>query len=121
MIANRTNSIIQVFAPLVFLAALLATSSSPVEKAHAQAGQKPILISQETSTRAIALESVTQQHEPFSVASPLNFSPDNRTRIRLFAMNLTLAAGEDFSAITAEAEDGGHHFYSLTVEDVRPV
>src|SRR6266516_1546765 len=121
MIANRTTSVVQVFAPLVFLAALLASSSSPVEKAHAQAGQKPILISQETSTRAIALESVTQQHEPFSVVSPLNFSVDNRTRIQLFAMNLTLPAGEDVSAITAEAEDGGHHIYPLTVEHVGPV
>ena len=121
MTATRTTSVIQVFASLVFLAALLASNSRPVEKAHAQAGQKPILISQETSTRAIALESVTQQHEPFSVVSPLNFSADNRTRIQLFAMNLTLAAGEDVSEITAEAEDGGRHIYPLTVEHVGPV
>ena len=121
MTSNRTTSVIQVFAPLVFIAALLASNSSPVEKVHAQAEQKPILISQETSTRAIALESVTQQHEPFSVASPLNFSADNHTRLQLFAMNLTLPAGEDFSAITAEAEDGAHHIYPLTVEHVGPV
>ena len=121
MTANRTTSIIQVLAPLVFLAALLASNSSPVENAHAQAGQKPILISQETSTRAIALESVTQQHEPFSLASLADFSADNRTRIQLFAMNLTLAAGEGFNAVTADAEDGAHHIYPLTVEHVGPV
>ncbi|MEP6911655.1 MAG: heme-binding protein, partial [bacterium] len=121
MTANRTTSIIQVFAPLVFFAALLASSTGPVEKAHAQATPKPILISEETSTRAIALESLTQQHEPFSLASPANLRADNRTRIQLFAMNLTLAAGEGFNAVTADAEDGAHHFYPLTVEHVGPV
>jgi len=121
MIATRTTSVIHFLAPLVVIAALLAANSVPVKIAHAQAVQKPILISQETSARAIAFESVTQQHEPFSVTSQVSFAPDNRTRIMLFAMNLTLATGEAFNAVTAEAEDGTHRLYPLTVEYVGPV
>src|SRR6185436_15420737 len=71
--------------------------------------------------RAIALESVTQQHEPFSPVAAVKFGPENQTRIVLFAMNLSLAAGEAFSAVTADAEDGNHRVYPLVVEYVGKV
>src|SRR2546423_923188 len=81
----------------------------------------PVLISQETSTRAIAFESVTHQHEPFAALAPIVFGPDNRTRIMLFVMNLQLDPDEGPGALQAEAEDAAHHIYSLPVEYIGPV
>src|SRR6267143_5725731 len=52
---------------------------------------KPVLISQPDSTRAIALEATTFTKEPFSLAPLSRFhDPDPRTRILLFALNLSL-------------------------------
>ncbi len=63
-----------VFAGGLFGAALAAPQISPT------------LISTSTTTRAIALESVTMQSEPFSLSSEGNFNAaDPRTRIGLHA------------------------------------
>ena len=80
-----------------------------------------MLISQETSTRAIALESVTHMREPFQLTQTVPFSADNRTRIMLFAQNLSLQQGDTAADVTAEAEDGAHQIYPLKVEYVGPV
>ena len=70
-------------------------------------GEKPlVLISEATSTRAIAFDSVTFRKEPFTLATP--FASDGRTRIMVFALNLALASDEDASAITADAETASH-------------
>lgn len=92
-----------------------STSLIHSQTALAQAAG-PILISHEDSTRAISFESVTQHREPFSLDAPVKFGVDNRTRVMLFAMNLTLQGGDDVSSITVEAEDSGHHVYQLPVE-----
>jgi hypothetical protein len=86
-----------------------------------QAAGPPVLLSEENSTRAIALESVTLKREPFPLTQPVSFGADGRTRIMLFARNLELLAGEDASAVTAEAEDASRVRYPLTVEYVGPV
>jgi hypothetical protein len=78
----------------------------------------PELISEATSTRAIALESVTWKREPFQPTQPIVFGTDERTRVILFARNLDLLMGEGASAVTAEAEDAAHTIYPLTVEYV---
>src|SRR5947209_9084303 len=84
----------------------------------------PLLLSDNGSTRAIAVESVTFKSEPFSVDQVVHFSSDNRTRIMLFAMNLDLLAGEGVNAFTADAEasvNGAIVRYPLTVEYTAPV
>src|SRR5438874_12157547 len=83
----------------------------------------PLLFSvSATWTRAIVLESVSMRAEPFSLNSERNFSPnDDRTRIRLFCMNLELLAGEGTNSLTADAEDGGHLHYPVKVEYVGQV
>src|SRR5262249_438061 len=78
----------------------------------------PVLISQATSTRPIALESVAFTSEPFTVNSPFSWADDRRTRIILFALNLT---AEDASAVSADGEDSTHRPYSFTVEYVGAV
>ena len=81
----------------------------------------PVLISDSVSTRAIALESVTQRPEPFKLTASAKFGPDNRTRVEIFAMNLDLLAGEGVNAVSADAEDAAHVRYPLTVEYVGQV
>ena len=109
--------------PLAFvclLGLLLAGAPVRVERTSAQTAP-PVLVSQPTSTRALAFESVTQKREPFPFASTVKFSADNRTRVVLFSMNLKLQPGETAAAVTAEAEDGAHRLYTLKVEQVRTV
>src|SRR5258708_4776856 len=48
----------------------------------------PVLISEFTSTRAIAIECVTFEHEPFRTTSRVRWSSDQATRVALFAMYL---------------------------------
>ncbi|HUS09930.1 MAG TPA: carboxypeptidase regulatory-like domain-containing protein [Pyrinomonadaceae bacterium] len=80
-----------------------------------------VLLSEQTSTRALALESVTFSREPFPLNSLISWSSDPRTRVLLFALNLQLQPGDDPSTITADAEDGSHRHYDLMVEAAGPV
>jgi hypothetical protein len=83
---------------------------------------KPVLISETTSTRAIALEPTGLTTQPFSPTTPsFLYGTDQRTRIMLFVVNLSLQPGEDLTTLTADAEDGLHRHYELKVEDLRPV
>src|SRR5258705_12062614 len=66
----------------------------------------PTLISRTNSTRAIAYESVTHLTEPFAPTASIPFGQDPRTRVMLFASNLTFLTGETAAAVTADAEDG---------------
>ena len=81
----------------------------------------PTLLSQGTSTRAVAVDSVNSLHEPFALTTTVPFGVDNRTRVMLFATNLSLNAGEGAAAVTADAEDVAHFHYPLTVEYVGAV
>src|SRR4051812_27521685 len=90
--------------------------------AHAQSAAPPQLIAEEGSTdSAVAVEPVTRTRDPFPVTQSISFSADTRTRVALFAQNVTLLAGETASALTATAEDASHNLYTLTVERVDPV
>src|SRR6185436_16155121 len=75
-----------------------------------------------SSTRAVALETVSMTAEPFSLSSEANFSPaDPRTRVTLFCMNLDFLSGEPGSALTADAQDASGTIYPLKVEYVGTV
>ena len=77
----------------------------------------PVLLTQENSLRALALDSVTRISEPFGVANTNNFSSDQRTRISLFAVNVAVNAGENpASIIEAEAENSLGQVFPLTLE-----
>lgn len=105
--------------PLVALLVLIWTAQGI---AAADPPPPPVLISEATSTRAIALESVSFTTQPFSPTASWSWhESDKRTRIILFTMNLALQPSEDLSAVTADAEDASHNHYNLKVEDLRPV
>ena len=100
------------------VAMLLAFPPAKSIRTKAQSNP-PLLISEESSTRAVAVDSVTRKHEPFSATNEVSLGPDNRTRVMLFAMGIDNAAAA--SGITASAEDGAHNLYALAVEYVGPV
>jgi glucose/arabinose dehydrogenase len=81
-------------------------------------GPPPVLATEDGSDSAIALDSVTLMRDPFPLTDPFNLSADSRTRIMLFATNLSLAPGEDASSVTARAEDAQMNVYPLTAEFV---
>ncbi|MEK6333930.1 MAG: hypothetical protein AABM67_03215 [Acidobacteriota bacterium] len=106
---------------LVCLAALDLTVVEPGGfKTRATAGA-PVLLTRANSTRGIALESVSNLAEPFRPQTSIPVGGDNRTRLILFATNLTLTTDETAAAVTAEAEDGLRLRYPLAVEYVGAV
>ena len=89
----------------------------PTRSFHTKAqSTRPVLISEQSSTRAVAVDSVTRKHEPFSVTNEVSFGSDNRTRVMLFAMEM--AGDASPSEVTASAEDGAHNLHVLPVEYV---
>lgn len=80
----------------------------------------PILISEETSTRALVFDSTTRAREPFTAYTQVPFGGDTQRRLMLFAMNLELEPGELSSAVVARAEDASNQSYLLPVEYVGP-
>jgi hypothetical protein len=78
----------------------------------------PVLLTEENSESAIALDSVTLLRDPLSLLTPHNFAQDGRTRVSLFAVNLELNPGEDATAVTAQAEDSQGAVYPMLVEYV---
>src|SRR5947207_2171608 len=110
---------------ICFLTGLLCLAALVWSAGKAKAGRTfpintpaPVLLTSPNSTRAVAVDSVTLMAEPFPPNAPLQFGSDRRTRVMLFATNLTLQTGEDGSAITAEAEDESALRYQLSVEAV---
>jgi uncharacterized protein (DUF1800 family) len=95
--------------------------SATFTSVKAATNKKPILISQATNTRAVALESVNLRAEPFQPTVGIPFSPDNRTRICIFAMDLELLPGEGANAFTSDVQDAGGKIYPLRVEYVGQV
>lgn len=81
----------------------------------------PLLLLEENSARAAALDSVTFMRAPFSVFSPFNLTADQRTRVMLFATNLNLLPGENSSVITAQAVDSQNQTHPLSVEQIGQV
>ena len=80
---------------------------------------KPLILTDEITSRAVALDSVTMLGEPFSLGNIFNFSSDQRTRLMLFATGIDLLPGESFSSVTVQLEDTEHRIYPLVVEDIR--
>jgi uncharacterized repeat protein (TIGR01451 family) len=79
---------------------------------------KPLILTEESSGRAVAFDSVTFVGEPFPLTNIHNFSSDQRTRVVFFASGLDLMPGESFSV---QFEDVLNRSYPVVIEDVRKV
>src|ERR1043165_3154664 len=91
------------------------------QAARAQTTPPPVLLSEESSTRAISLESVTHASEPFAPDSLVAWGADGRGGVEVCARTRGRQPGEAASAVTAGAEDGAGRRYELKVEYVGPV
>jgi uncharacterized protein (TIGR03437 family) len=77
----------------------------------------PVLLIQEnTSDRAMTLDSVTMMRDPFPLTTLHNFSADHRTRLMVFTTDTDLQPGETTSAITVSIEDSLQVVRPATVE-----
>jgi len=81
----------------------------------------PVLLTEGSSERAIALHSVSFERDPFSLTSEHNLSSDKQTRIILLASNVDGFPGEDLSTLTAQMEGAQGPVYALEVESIRKV
>jgi hypothetical protein len=81
----------------------------------------PALLTEGSTERALALDSLTFTGAPFPLVHTHNFAPDRRTRVSLFASNAELRPGEDNSVITVTATDAQAMNYPLKVEYVGEV
>lgn len=78
----------------------------------------PVLLLEENSQRAVALELTSGLRDPFPLTREFNFGSDLRTRISIFAFNLALIPGENSSAVMVSAEDDNTVVHTLPVEFV---
>ena len=76
---------------------------------------KPLIVLEENTTRAAALDSPSFLRDPFRLENPFNFSSDQHTRIMIFA------TGIEPSGVAVQLEDSHNHVYQLVVEDIRKV
>ena len=75
----------------------------------------PQFLTTSNAARAVALDSVTNESEPFHVLSAHNFATDGHTRITLFLVGVALEPA-DQAFVTVQAEGAGQALIDLPVE-----
>lgn len=81
----------------------------------------PVLLIDDTTGRALALDSVIATRDPFSLTEPFYFGTDKHRRVALFVWRLGLLPGDTAANITVTAHDGAGGTYNLAVEFVGPL
>lgn len=76
----------------------------------------PLLLTEENTNRAVALDLVIQTRDPFTLTNQFNLVPDLRRRVSLFVWRLGLLPGDTASNVTVLAEDDEGRIYNLAVE-----
>lgn len=84
-------------------------------------GLEPILLTEDDSLKALSLDAITSQRDPFPLVNNNYVGNDKRTRIKLFLVDLDVFSGETLSIVTAQAIDQSQVPHSLPVEDLRKV
>ena len=81
--------------------------------------QAPILLTEDSSLRALALDSVLLTRDPFALVNANYFGTDKRTRIKLLVVDFDLFSGETLSMISVQGIDSSAITHNFPVEDVR--
>jgi|ERR1043165_536693 hypothetical protein len=87
----------------------------------------PVLLTEQLTDHAIALDLVTHTRDPFTLTNPFNLSADHARRISLFVWRLGLLPNDTLTTVQVVARDDEGRFYDLpvealiTVEDVTQV
>jgi len=84
-------------------------------------GLEPLLLTEDDSLKALAVDSIFYQRDPLPLLNNNNLGSDKRTRITLLLVDLDLFSGELLSVITAQAIDQSQVAHDLPVEDLRKV
>lgn len=84
-------------------------------------GLEPILLTEDDSLKALSLDAITLQRDPFPLVNNNYVGNDKRTRIKLFLVDIDVFSGETLSIVTAQATDQSQVPHSLPVEDLRKV
>jgi len=83
--------------------------------------QAPILLTEDSSLHALALDSVLLTRDPFPVVNANYFGSEKHTRIKLLLVDLDLFNGETMSIISVQGIDNSAIVHDLPVEDMRIV
>ncbi|HEU4508125.1 MAG TPA: choice-of-anchor Q domain-containing protein [Pyrinomonadaceae bacterium] len=81
----------------------------------------PVLLTEELTDHAIALDLVTLTRDPFSLTNPFNFGDDQRRRVSLFVWRLGLLPSDTVASVAVVARDDEGRTYELPVEALNPV
>lgn len=82
---------------------------------------EPIVLTEDDSLKALSVDSVFYNRDPFPLLNNNYFGNDKRTRIKLLLVDLDLFSGETLSIVTAQAIDQLQIPHNLPVEDLRKV
>lgn len=80
-----------------------------------------VLLTEELTEHAVALDLVFLTRDPFSLTSLFNLGSDQRRRVSLFVWQLGLLPGDTPSSVTVVARDDEGRIYDLPVEALSPV
>ncbi len=81
----------------------------------------PLLLTEELTDHAIALDLVIQTRDPFSLTNPFNFGDDQRRRVSFFVWRLGLLPSDTVASVQVVARDDEGRIYDLPVEALNPV
>ena len=81
--------------------------------------QAPILLTEDSSLQALALDSVLLTRDPFALVNANYFGTDKQTRIKLLVVDFDLFSGETLSMISVQGIDNSAITHDFPVEDVR--
>lgn len=82
--------------------------------------QAPILLTEDESLNALALDSVLQTRDPFAPTTEY-IGANRETRLQLYLVDMDLFTGETLSSISVSAVDMQQSTHVLVVEDLRKV
>ena len=97
----------------------LGTTSTAVLTIGADDG--PVLLMDEATQEAIALDLVNLTRDPFSLTNPFNMSADQHRRISLFVWQTAPLGSNEVGSVTATMRDDEFRVYQLQVEALNPV
>lgn len=80
----------------------------------------PVLLTEELTDHAIALDLVNLTRDPFSLLNPFNTGDDQRRRVSLFVWRLGLLPSDTTASVTVVARDDEGRTYDLPVEALNP-
>ena len=81
----------------------------------------PVLLTEEDTDQAIALDLVTNTRDPFSLTNPFNLDDDHRRRVSLFFWRLGLLPSDTTASVQVTARDDEGRIYNLPVEALNPM